>query len=64
MFTDTVLVEGTEKTQTLGVHRYLRDNQHYKTPFVGRKMRKGNENIVDFHAARGSRGAVQASEGI
>ena len=64
MFADTILAQGDEKAQTLGGHRYPRDNQPYKTPFVGRKMRKGNENIVDFHAARGSRGAVQASEGI
>ena len=60
---DTVLVQGAEKTEMLGGHHYPRGINHYKTPFVGRKMRKGNENIVGLHAGRGCRGAVQASKG-
>ena len=62
-FADTILVQGAGKTQTLGGHRYPRDYTHY-TPFVGRKMREGNENIVGLHAARGCRGAVQASKAM
>ena len=50
-FTDTVMVQGAEKTQMLGGHRLPRDNQHYKTPFDGRKMRRSNENIVGLDAA-------------
>ena len=57
-------MQGAEQTQTLGGHRYPRDNQRDTTPFVGRKMREGNENIVVLHDARGCRGAVQASKGM
>ena len=63
-FADTVLVEGAEKTERLGGHHYPRGIHHYKTPFVGRKRRKGNGNIVGLNAARGCRGAVQASKGM
>ena len=58
------MVERAEKQQTLGGHRYPRDNQHYNSSFVGRKMRDGNENTVGLHAARGCRGAVQAFNSI
>ena len=60
-FTDIILVQRAEIPQMLICHRYPREDEHYKTPFVGRKMRRGNENIVGLHAARGCRGAVQAS---
>ena len=59
-----MLVHGAEKPQTLGGHCYPRNNEHHTTPFDGRKMRKGNDNIVGLHGARGCRGAVQASKGM
>ena len=58
------MVQGAEKTQMVGGHRLPRNNQHYKTPYDGRKMRRSNENIVGLHAARGCRGAVQAFNSI